>query len=161
MPPHLHPRSRSTMSLFTATLLASFFIVGLPHLFPCPAPRKAYADSVTVMTPDGPQQRVRRRRRKVRDEHDQQDRTETSKTAATPTPTTVGSGATQRELAEEVTEFREMEEEAKRVSKLHRECPVPKPRGIIGDLFGVAREQSDKGSNGNTRQSDVVRRESS
>ncbi|KAI5866634.1 hypothetical protein GGS23DRAFT_280358 [Durotheca rogersii] len=45
MPPHLHPRSRMTSSLFATTVAASFFVVALPHILPCPAPRVAYADS--------------------------------------------------------------------------------------------------------------------
>ncbi|KAK6600356.1 hypothetical protein H4I96_07682 [Botrytis cinerea] len=58
MPPHLHPRSRFTSSLFAGTLFASFFVVALPHVLPCPAPRVVYAD-------DGSgSQRPRRRRRK-------------------------------------------------------------------------------------------------
>ena len=36
MPPALHPRSAATTSLFTGTLLVSFAVVALPHLFPCP-----------------------------------------------------------------------------------------------------------------------------
>ncbi|KAH6631775.1 hypothetical protein F5144DRAFT_602557 [Chaetomium tenue] len=43
-PPHLHPRSRMTSSLFATTVLASFLVVALPHILPCPAPRRAYAD---------------------------------------------------------------------------------------------------------------------
>ncbi|ORY65361.1 uncharacterized protein BCR38DRAFT_409070 [Pseudomassariella vexata] len=58
MPPHLHPRSRMTSSLFATTVVASFFVVALPHMLPCPAPRVKYADS--ERTPDG---RRRRRRR--------------------------------------------------------------------------------------------------
>jgi cytochrome c oxidase assembly factor 2 len=65
MPSHLHPRSRLTMSLFTTTLLASFLVVGLPHLLPCPSgPRADYADGDMEGTVDGPRRWRRRRRRK-------------------------------------------------------------------------------------------------
>ncbi|KAB5572012.1 hypothetical protein GE09DRAFT_652143 [Coniochaeta sp. 2T2.1] len=57
-PPHLHPRSRMTSSLFATTVFASFFVVALPHILPCPAPRVKYADG--EMPPEG----KRRRRRK-------------------------------------------------------------------------------------------------
>ena len=150
------------MSLFTATLLASFFIVGLPHIFPCPAPRKAYADSATVMTPDGPQQRVRKRRRKVREgqeQQDQHDETETAKTAAA--LETAGSGAIRGEIVDEVAEFRKMEQEAKQVSKLRRECPVPKPRGIVGTILGFDRDQPGKGNGSTAPPADTTRQNSS
>lgn len=45
MPPTLHPRSTATTSLFTGTLLVSFAVVALPHLFPCPVPSKQFADA--------------------------------------------------------------------------------------------------------------------
>jgi cytochrome c oxidase assembly factor 2 len=38
-PPHLHPRSSATSTLFGVTLLASFVVVGIPHIFPCPRPK--------------------------------------------------------------------------------------------------------------------------
>jgi cytochrome c oxidase assembly factor 2 len=44
MPSHLHPRSRYTTSLFTTTLLVSFLVVGMPHIFPCPVPRTQFSD---------------------------------------------------------------------------------------------------------------------
>ena len=47
-PPHLHPRSRTTSSLFATTLVLSFFVVGLPHILPCPAPRTVLADGDMV-----------------------------------------------------------------------------------------------------------------
>ena len=56
MPPHLHPRSSATTTLFASTLAASFIIVGIPHIFPCPAPRRSYLDA------DGNVVRQRRRR---------------------------------------------------------------------------------------------------
>ncbi|KAK5660233.1 hypothetical protein OQA88_12767 [Cercophora sp. LCS_1] len=57
-PPHLHPRSRMTSSLFATTVIASFFVVALPHVLPCPAPRGVRADGEMV---DGTKRRRRRR----------------------------------------------------------------------------------------------------
>ncbi|KAK4103691.1 hypothetical protein N658DRAFT_421573 [Parathielavia hyrcaniae] len=92
-PPHLHPRSRMTSSLFATTVLASFLVVALPHILPCPAPRRRayYADdggadgvSPHAESPGVIRRRVRRRVR-----------------------------ASQK-----------------------RECPVPKPGGILGEWLG-------------------------
>lgn len=47
-----------TSSLFAATVFASFFVVGLPHILPCPAPRVKYADG--EMPPEGKRRRRRR-----------------------------------------------------------------------------------------------------
>ncbi|EER25025.1 hypothetical protein D8B26_007615 [Coccidioides posadasii str. Silveira] len=132
MPPHLHPRSRSTTSLFTATLLASFLIVGMPHLFPCPAPRRTLADSEMITMPDG-QQRIRRRRRK-----------ETGKVPESP-----GELLSEQahELDDAAAEFRHMDAEARRLTKMGRECPVPKPKGIVGQILGLdARRESGGGA---------------
>ncbi|OJJ50944.1 hypothetical protein ASPZODRAFT_293089 [Penicilliopsis zonata CBS 506.65] len=126
MPPHLHPRSTSTMSLFAATLGASFVVVGLPHLFPCPAPRRTLADSEMMVTADGQQiPRIRRRRRKEAD---------TMELSEPPSGSTYPAATD-----EEVTSFLQMEEEAERLAKLGRECPVPKPSGMLGDLLGFRR----------------------
>ncbi|PLB47293.1 hypothetical protein P170DRAFT_511922 [Aspergillus steynii IBT 23096] len=120
MPPHLHPRSRSTTSLFAATLLASLCVVGIPHVFPCPAPRRTLADSQMMVNEDGqPIQRARRRRRK---DVPGLDETTPSFTQQTPD--------------DEVSTFLQLEEEAERLAKTGRECPVPKPRGVIGELLG-------------------------
>ncbi|KAE8447663.1 hypothetical protein EG329_010469 [Mollisiaceae sp. DMI_Dod_QoI] len=108
MPPHLHPRSRLTSSLFATTLFASFFVVSLPHVLPCPAPRVAYADDGT------PQQGKRRRRRKCSD---------------------AGGNEVKDSVVEESGD--EIEGEGlDRVRKSKRECPVPKPGGIVGEILG-------------------------
>ncbi|KAK1146088.1 hypothetical protein N8T08_003736 [Aspergillus melleus] len=121
MPPHLHPRSRSTSSLFAATLLASLFVVGIPHVFPCPAPRRTLADSQMTVNEDGqPIQRIRRKRRK----ETAPDLDEKTVPSTQPTPD------------DEVSTFLQLEEEAERLAKAGRECPVPKPGGVIGELFG-------------------------
>ncbi|KAJ5152350.1 hypothetical protein N7492_010645 [Penicillium capsulatum] len=124
MPPHLHPRSRSTTGLFAGTLLASLVVVGLPHLFPCPAPRRTYADSSEMtITADGQQvPRLRRRRRKDVD---------TSSDAVRPDHP-MPSGP----VDEEVTTFFQTEEEAVKMAHNGRECPVPKPKGVLGELLG-------------------------
>jgi hypothetical protein len=36
-----------------------------------------------------------------------------------------------------VSTFLQMEEEADKLSHINRECPVPKPKGVIGELLGL------------------------
>ncbi|KAG6006411.1 hypothetical protein E4U21_007077 [Claviceps maximensis] len=107
MPPHLHPRSRMTSSLFATTLVASFFVVALPHLLPCPAPRTKYADGEVVVDENG-----RRRRWRSRD--------------ATPEP------------RDGIVQFNQpTDEHTGSVSESSkRECPVPKPGGLLGEWLG-------------------------
>ncbi|KAL1976067.1 hypothetical protein VTN31DRAFT_4459 [Thermomyces dupontii] len=137
MPPILHPRSRSTSSLFAATLLASFVIVGIPHIFPCPAPRRTLADSETVVTADG--QIVQRPRRRPREA------IEVAEDGQPPQPGNGKTLASQEE--EEVSTFLQMEAEAKEMAKLGRQCPVPKPRGLIGEWLGfTSRDQQTTNS---------------
>lgn len=112
MPPHLHPRSRLTSSLFATTLFASFFVVALPHVLPCPAPRVAYADDGT------PQNGKRRRRRKCSDAGEK----------------------------ENVVEESGDEVEGAGVRGNKRECPLPKPGGIVGEMLGF-KSSSTAGSN--------------
>ncbi|KAG6099317.1 hypothetical protein E4U30_006806 [Claviceps sp. LM220 group G6] len=107
MPPHLHPRSRMTSSLFATTVAASFFVVALPHLLPCPVPRTKYADGEVVVDENGRRRRWRR-----------------------------------RDIAPEsrdgIVQFNQSTDESvesmSRQSK--RECPVPKPGGILGEWLG-------------------------
>ncbi|RYP03049.1 hypothetical protein DL764_005398 [Monosporascus ibericus] len=119
MPPHLHPRSRMTSSLFATTLLASFFVVALPHVLPCPAPRVAYADStetesITVANPDGTTTTRRRRPRRKAAE--------------------VKDGIAAFEGREE--DFEEEQKGGRPRPRQERECPVPKPGGVIAELIG-------------------------
>ena len=37
---------------------------------------------------------------------------------------------------EEVSTFLQMKAEAEKLSHTNRECPVPKPKGVIGELLG-------------------------
>ncbi|KAI0843188.1 hypothetical protein F5Y06DRAFT_257128 [Hypoxylon sp. FL0890] len=130
MPPHLHPRSRMTSSLFATTVAASFFVVALPHILPCPAPRVAYADSEKAA--DGTR---RRRRRK-------------------PEPAVVKDGIAQFESPSE--DFERIPAETHGTAtraRRERECPVPKPRGVIGELMGFNKpktEEEKRDSNDNT-----------
>ncbi|KAI1478434.1 hypothetical protein K445DRAFT_317758 [Daldinia sp. EC12] len=125
MPPHLHPRSRMTSSLFATTVAASFFVVTLPHILPCPAPRVTYADS--EIAPDGTR---RRRRRK-------------------PESAVVKDGIVQFESPSEDLEHvaKETGGVATRARK-ERECPVPKPGGVIGELMGFKGKSKTEERNG-------------
>lgn len=162
MPPHLHPRSSATTTLFASTLAASFIIVGVPHIFPCPAPRKSYLDS------EGNPVRTRRRRRdsgggesddkaEGRDGRNgtadaQLGHGQALKTLLASTTLTSDSSSVERnsvkggrgrgsEEAEARALFREMEEEEEAMERERRECPVPKPRGKIGELLGFGTDR--------------------
>lgn len=120
MPPHLHPRSRLTSSLFATTLLASFLVVGLPHLIPCPAPRVAYADGEIYTLPDGTQRR-RRRRRCIEDGESE----------------VLGNGTRRGYKGVIETRSGDVEEVSDIVDgNRGRECPIPKPRGKVGEILG-------------------------
>jgi cytochrome c oxidase assembly factor 2 len=166
MPPHLHPRSSATTTLFASTLAASFIIVGIPHIFPCPAPRKSYLDS------EGKSVRNRRRRRdsggreeeaddKVEErerrsgtadaqlDHGKALETLLASTTLTSDSSLVGRKSAKggrggcREDEEEARAlFREMEEEEEAMERQRRECPVPKPRGKIGELLGFGTDRT-------------------
>ncbi|KAJ5636173.1 uncharacterized protein N7484_009486 [Penicillium longicatenatum] len=131
MPPHLHPRSRSTMGLFAGTLFASLLVVGMPHVFPCPAPRRTFADSEMTITADGQQvPRMRRRRRKDMELDSEVPR------PGHPTPSNAAD--------EEVTTFFQMEEEAEKLAHIGHECPVPKPKGVLGELLGFQKARGSE-----------------
>ncbi|KAL4931515.1 uncharacterized protein BDV17DRAFT_255861 [Aspergillus undulatus] len=139
MPPHLHPRSQSTNALFAGTLLASLLVVGIPHVFPCPAPRRTFADSEMIIGPDGQQiQRVRRRRKDVGAMTQEENLLRPSSTSA----------------EDEISTFLQLEEESKQFSKTGRECPVPKPTGILGDMLGLSDRTPAQPSQGEGRQAD-------
>ncbi len=122
MPPHppaLHPRSRLTSSLFATTLFASFFVVALPHVLPCPAPRVVYADDGTP--------RPRRRRRKSVDMNENEKEGE--------------------KVQLKQVDVEESEEEAVEV-RAGRECPIPKPPGFVGELLGFKKVETGRSSDG-------------
>lgn len=134
------------MSLFTATLLASLLIVGVPHVFPCPAPRRALADSEIIVTADGQQIKRKRRRKEpvpAGDETVPSDPLAGQSLFGSTIANLSRTPEVGRELQEQAAEFRHMEAEAKELEKSARECPVPKPRGVLGHLLGF---DSDKGS---------------
>lgn len=103
---HLHPRSRTTSTLFTTTLAISFLVVGLPHVLPCPVDRRQFADSI-----EGPDGKVRRRRRRV----------ENSEGEAMP-------------------DVAELDDNG----RPKRECPVPKPGGLVGQMMGFEQKEKSK-----------------
>ncbi|CAN8102706.1 unnamed protein product [Discula destructiva] len=119
-PPHLHPRSRMTSSLFATTMIASFFVVALPHVLPCPVPRVAYADGEIIQDENG---KKRRRRRPLSKEPDVQD------------------GIVQ---FNNITEDDLVERESR---KAKRECPIPKPGGRAGELLGFKTTSNDDTKN--------------
>ena len=129
MPPHLHPRSTATSTLFAGTLLASFVVVGIPHLFPCPQPRRSYADAerraqAGSCQNSGPEDLSRDGERK---------------------------GLAQRKaMSEEAALFAELQREAEALDREARECPVPKPRGFIGRFLGF--QEKAEADNKQTRE---------
>ncbi|KAF2690449.1 hypothetical protein K458DRAFT_439411 [Lentithecium fluviatile CBS 122367] len=108
MPPHLHPRSRMTTSLFTTTLMVSFLVVATPHLLPCPVDPRALADSPNPDALSG-EPRRRRRRRVPREET----------------------------CNDVMSEERRKLNEADEWATPKRECPVPKPGGLIRQVLSL------------------------
>jgi cytochrome c oxidase assembly factor 2 len=102
-----------TSSLFATTVLASFFVVALPHVLPCPAPKVAYADGEM---PAGGQRRKRRRKSEAAEQKDGIVEFETNGGG---TGESVGS------------------------RKARRECPIPKPGGVVGELLGFKNPSGD------------------
>ena len=118
MPPHLHPRSRFTSSLFATTLFASFFVVALPHALPCPAPRVVRADGEM---PDGTPRR--RRKRKIVESEEGEP--------------VISKGIRAGEGCNEDSGS------SLQTSMPKRECPVPKPGGLMGEILGFKPSSSD------------------
>jgi cytochrome c oxidase assembly factor 2 len=107
MPPALHPRSRMTLSLFTSTLAISFLVVGLPHVIPCPADLNKRVYADGEM-PGIPAGARRRRKRRLTDE--------------------------EKDSAMSLDQYEKSA--AVRLDEKERECPVPKPSGLVGQLLG-------------------------
>lgn len=55
--------------------------------------------------------------------------------------------------ADEVATFLQMEAEAESLARIGRECPVPKPRGIVGQLLGFSNNNNDTTDNPQQQQS--------
>jgi cytochrome c oxidase assembly factor 2 len=106
MPPHMHPRSRMTASLFTTTLMVSFLVVAAPHLIPCPVDPRTLNDSAD------PTRRRRRRKPVEAQEGESQD-------------------------GDALEQQRRMMLEERMNPK--RECPIPKPGGLVGQVLGMTR----------------------
>ena len=138
MPPHLHPRSTATSTLFAGTLLASFIVVGIPHVFPCPRPRRGYADSERQIEydADGKPIAVKRRKRDT-------PASEAGDTAAKLEGKQIAKSMSQaRTLEEEAALFKQLQQEADIVEREARECPVPKPGGMVGRILGFGKTNS-------------------
>ncbi|KAI1199039.1 hypothetical protein F5X97DRAFT_136715 [Nemania serpens] len=134
MPPHLHPRSRMTSSLFATTVAASFLVVGLPHILPCPAPRVALADADS---PDDTRRRARRR-------SPQQTAEVKDGIAQFGGAGDAARGGSGRAGTSVMTSTAPREK---------RECPVPKP-GVITELMGFKKEE--RGSTSRPRSEDLA-----
>ncbi|KAF4126844.1 cytochrome c oxidase assembly factor 2 [Geosmithia morbida] len=116
MPPHLHPRSRMTSSLFASTVVACFMVVALPHVLPCPAPKTTkFADgSVDVDS----RRRIRRQQ--------QQQQLEAKRSAGF------------------VNFSMDAGEDGSQIARASRRgCPVPKPGGILGEWLGFHSDDGD------------------
>jgi hypothetical protein len=135
MPPHLHPRSRVTSSLFVTTLLASFVVVGLPHIFPCPVPRTGLADSVVTVDSEG--RRIRKRRRNLDDSSASEESQGCMQVGTT--------GGDKEDTGMTI------EEEARILEMRARECPVPKPGGLVGEFLGFKNNKSPESGDGRER----------
>lgn len=128
MPPNLHPRSSHTTTLFSATLAVSFLVVGLPHILPCPVPTRQHLDATTVeeVTDENGRRVYRRVYKKPRAMERPRDGEETA--------TSEGFGT---------------------ADSKDRECPVPKPTGVVGRLLGFDGQRRTKEG----RAEVVIRRE--
>ncbi len=165
MPPHLHPRSTATSTLFAGTLLASFVVVGIPHVFPCPRPRTGYAADAGRIELDEEGNPVRRRQARPGDkpstgtalldqstsQAEQQQQQQQPPPHPRKAPHALQKGLTaSKNLDEEAALFRELQAEAEMLEKearSARECPVPKPRGWVGRILGFeeqGRKLADK-----------------
>ncbi|ETI21423.1 hypothetical protein G647_07770 [Cladophialophora carrionii CBS 160.54] len=142
MPPHLHPRSTATSTLFAGTLLASFIVVGIPHVFPCPRPRTGYAADAGRIEFDEDGKPIRRKATSTATgasgaaDSDLEARKATQHQRARASQKALSQ---KKDLDEEAALFRELAAEAEMLekqTKLARECPVPKPRGWVGRILG-------------------------
>jgi len=104
-----------TSSLFATTVVASFFVVALPHILPCPVPRTKFADGEVIVDENG-----RRRRWRRRDPAESKDG---------------------------IVQFNQTgdDDTYTNVERTTRECPVPKPGGMLGELLGFHKSDGETG----------------
>ena len=155
MPPHLHPRSTATSTLFAGTLLASFIVVGIPHVFPCPRPRTGYAaDAGRIdFDDDGNPIPIPVRRPGKNDETTEPTAAKNlsirDNEARQRPPRQLPKSLSQPKTpAEETLLFRELAAEAEileRQARSARECPVPKPSGWVGRVLGFDGKEKVEG----------------
>ncbi|KAF3042860.1 hypothetical protein E8E11_008329 [Didymella keratinophila] len=125
----MHPRSRMTASLFTTTLMVSFLVVAAPHLIPCPVDPRTLNDSADPTR--------RRRRRKPVESPDSESQERESQDG------------------DALEQQRRIMLEERMNPK--RECPIPKPGGLVGQVLGMTRgTQEQRGEI--TRQVEQIRR---
>ena len=131
MPPHLHPRSRATSTLFAGTLIASFAVVAVPHIWPCPRPKKAFMDGEIVFDENGRAMR-RVRRKKNSDAESVIEESHISK-----------HGSGRKSIVEEAELMKSIQAEADAIEKdiTRSECPLPKPTGIVGRWLGFEEQK--------------------
>jgi len=122
--PTLHPKSRFTSSLFATTLFASFFVVVIPHILPCPAPRVAYTD-------DGSCPPGKRRRRKIIVE-DEPNLGMSKRPVPEPNTTNIPAAQSPYKSLDGLNVM----EGNPGVRRSQRECPIPKPGGLVGEILG-------------------------
>jgi cytochrome c oxidase assembly factor 2 len=113
-----------TSSLFATTVAASFFVVGLPHLLPCPVPVTRYADGDVMVDENG------RRKRWKSKQPDESSKDGVVRLAQ----------ATDGNVGDHLT--------STSVSATGRECPVPKPGGMIGEWLGFHKSAVDMSKEG-------------
>ncbi|KAF2703576.1 hypothetical protein K504DRAFT_463305 [Pleomassaria siparia CBS 279.74] len=117
------------MSLFTTTLMFSFLVVATPHFLPCPVDPRTLTDSENPDALSGEPRRRRRRKVPVED--------------------------TCNDI---ISEGRRKLSENEQWAKPKRECPVPKPSGLIGQVLGVKKEEEDEEDVSITTQLERARR---
>jgi cytochrome c oxidase assembly factor 2 len=132
-----------TSSLFATTVLASFFVVALPHILPCPAPRRRayYADDGEMQpqhsslpgqeeegaaSVDGTRRPVRVRRVRRRDVDGDGNSVGDGE----------GNGVVEFQAGRSGTGGEENGNGRRVRAQQRRECPVPKPGGILGEWLG-------------------------
>jgi cytochrome c oxidase assembly factor 2 len=161
MPPHLHPRSTATSTLFAGTLLASFTVVAIPHIFPCPRPRRAYADAERQLDSDG--RSVRRQRRegdvaKTPRDPLRQDRTLAVATAGVESPLSANPASQDPQRQDEAALFRQFQHEAEMLEKEAHACPIPKPGRVLGRILGLQQDENKQDDErGRRKDTDDVR----